>query len=857
MVNKNRRTAILSILALVMTLCLSFSMNASTVWAAEDAKSIYDNNVRLVDSIDKDNYFKELYDLALTDNSYISVMQSVVNVAKAYDNLTQSFTDAKYDRDDYNEMEKVLNTTKHYVSLTAENYLDYSSFEQKYLDRIAKEEKYLLDNYITRIEKLTEYRDSAKQALLDKKTALLYTNTANPNGSENQNVGFYDSIGKQELEDAYNEGINELDAVTLSGAYMSATKENIDTAKQNAIDKMQAVRKNNVERAYDKLQDYYAMVDGNLEGDKEKAKEETAKAIKECDPFFEGASSDILKEYSSEKKAFIDFFDENPIDDSAYKNKSVLETEDKKVKVEAFAGNKPIEIFPADAKLIVYNIVEASPKRYNAQKEILKNNDKISIAYFMDILVYYDSELWDTPKEYKGMLVNYKVTIDLNGYYENYVKNNESFLASILKNIGLGGGTPQNKADLIESAAEKYNIDLCYIYYKDGDEGAVKSLNYSLSGGTLMFDTNMLGSVAVNGNEKASLLTNPVFWVVLILALILIIVAVVLVFRFIKYSIKFYLSDGTLIAIVRARKGESFVLPVPAKKKGYVFAGWFEDAELQNRFLQTVNSGRRKITVYAKYAKELSAEQLTDYFNNICVKLASNAILDSQFETEFESLTIAKVEKTNDAIKLYLDISPDSIDKNAYGVKVVKAEDMYQSPVLKVIDTVDAYNQALELVDMLIEQYTLKESDLDVEEFSGKDLYVLTVAKPVPEGPTEEELANYLRELRKEALSYALTAENEKAEDGKILVKAFKAEDGIYVYYCMDATEENGLQEAEGDLAEGTPAMLVVTNEEEFTKAKELIETIMSEYGLEKVVDPSELGEGSSRGFGYRIKFND
>ncbi len=855
MVNKNRKAVILSILALVMTLCLSFSMSSSTVWAAEDAKSVYDENKTLVTSIDKDDYFTELYNLALTDNNYVSVMQSVASVAKAYDNLEKSFTAEKYEQNDYSEIVKVLNNTKHYVSLTLENYLDYSSVEQKYLDRIAKEEKYLLENYVTRKDKLVNYQDAAKKALLDKKTALLLPNTANPNGAENQNVGYYDSTAKQELEVAYNDGLNKLDAVSLDEGDMQATKANIDTAKQNAIDKMQAVRKNDVERAYDKLQDYYAMVDGNLEGDKEKAKEETAQAIKQCDPFFEGASNEILKEYSSEKKAFIDFFDENPIDDSTYKNKSVLETEDKKVKVEAFAGNEPCEIFPADAKLKVYNIVESSPKRYNAQKEIVKNNDNISIAYFIDILVYYDSELWETPKEYEEMLVTYKVTIDLEGYYENYVKNNEGYFASFLKEIGLGGGTPQNKADLIKSAAEKYNIDLCYIYYKDGDEGAVKSLNYSLSGGTLMFETNMLGSVAVNGNEKASLLTNPVFWVVLILALILIIVAVVLVFRFIKYSIKFYLSDGTLVAIVRARKGESFVLPVPAKRKGLVFAGWFEDAELQNRFLQTVNFSRKKVTVYAKYVKELSAEQLTDYFNNICVKLASNALLDSAYETEFESLTIAKIEKTSDAIKLYLDVNPDSIDKNIYGVKVVKDEEMYQSPVLKVIDTVEAYHQALELVDMLIEQFTLKESDLDVEEFSGKDTYVLTVAKPVPEGPTEEELANFLRELRKEALSYALTAENEKAEDGKILLKAFKADDGIYIYFCMDP-EEHGLQQAEGGLAEGTPALFVVTNEEEFVKAKELIQTIMTEYGLEKVVDPSELGEGSSRGFGYRIKFN-
>ena len=846
----------MSILALVITVCLSFSMNVASGWAAETADSLYSENKTLVHSIDKGDYFTELYSLSEQDSSYTAAMQSAVNVAKAYAELEQAYTVEDYEQADYDKILKVLEQTRVYISLTEENYFNYQSLEAKYLERVSKEANFLQENYQTRIEKLDEYLLAAIDAVKNKKSTLIAVNTANPNGAPNKNVGYYDEEAMAELEAAYQNALNSFEAIVLDKADMAGTKAKIDQAKQKAFADMESVRKNDVERAYDKLQDYYATVDGNLEGDKEAAKLQAAEAINKCYPsFFDTASSDVMKEYSSEKKAFEDFFDENPIDDSKFKNKSVLETEDKKVKLEAFADGKAIEIFPRDAKLNVYNIVESSPKRYNAQREILKNNNQISIAYFIDVLVYYDSALWSAPTRFEGKQVVYRVTIDLNGYYDNYIKNNESFLASILKNIGLGGSATQNKSDLIESVAKEYKNDLCYIYYKDGEDGVVKSLDYSLSGGMLMFETNMLGSVAINGNEQPSLLTNPIFWVGLILALVLVIVAIVLVFKFIKYSVKFYLSDGTLFAEAKARKGESFVMPEAAKKKGFVFAGWFEDAELKNRFLQTQITARKNISVYAKYVRELSEAQLTEYYNTLCAKLASNAILDSEFETEAETLSIAKVVKTSEGIKLYVDVDPESVDKAVYDVKLVKAEDLYQAPILKIIDTTEAYNQALELVDMLVEQFKLMECDPDLDAINGTDTYMLTVAKPIPEGPTDEELTNYLKELRKEALSYALTAENEKAEDGKILVKAFKAEDAVNIYLALEASEY-GLQEAEGDLADGTPAMMAVTNEEEFAKAKELIQKLMAEYGLEKVVDPSELGEGSSKGFGYRIKFN-
>ena len=123
-------------------------------------------------------------------------------------------------------------------------------------------------------------------------------------------------------------------------------------------------------------------------------------------------------------------------------------------------------------------------------------------------------------------------------------------------------------------------------------------------------------------------------------------------------------------------------------------------------------------------------------------------------------------------------------------------------------------------------------------------------------GPSEEQLTNFYAEVRKTALGYALAAENEKAKDGMMLVRAYMKNDGVYVYAAIDP-EAAGAEKAEGALAEETPAYVKVTNDEELAKAKELVDKTMTEYGLEPTgQEVGELKEGMSKGFGYRLKFD-
>ena len=74
------------------------------------------------------------------------------------------------------------------------------------------------------------------------------------------------------------------------------------------------------------------------------------------------------------------------------------------------------------------------------------------------------------------------------------------------------------KAQEIVSTLDNENASLCYGYEK----GAIKSFEYTLEGGVLVFTTtSLLNNLCVTGANLDSLITNPLFWVACVLALIL------------------------------------------------------------------------------------------------------------------------------------------------------------------------------------------------------------------------------------------------------------------------------------------------------------------------------------------------
>ena len=752
------------LLSVILTVVFAVMQVISVGAEPADPQKLYDDNKDTVAAIDDGNYFAELLTFASSDASYVAVMEEVVKVADKYVEYDAEFKAEDYMASDWTEISHIKALTLAYVKLSGENYLNYNTGD-KYLLRILADEKTITDDYQTLEQAYAAKKAAAAADVAARKEAILKANTTNPDGKPETVVGYYDQTGVSEVEAIKSAFDRDLEALTLDKSDYNGSVQQVNDLAARAKSNMASVRKNVVERAYDKLSDYYAIEKGTKEGDAAAAKSDATRAINGTNNFFNNATPEVKKEYSNQKKAFEDFFDENEIDDSAYVDRSYIATAGGEVTITATdeAGNE-LTVFPAKALLKVYNLVATSPKRHNAETAIAKINDKLAVGYFIEIEIVNSVEKWTAPTEYDGKTVVYHVAVDLDGYYNTYAAKSKSMVSNML---GLARKYEDQKDKITDCADYLKSNDgsLCYWYFIEGDEGAVKSLKYSLEDGTLMFETNMLGNLCITVNEMASYLTNPLFWLLAACALVLLIILIVLLVKFARYRVVFYSNGGTHVRSVRARKGESFVMPNNPTRDGYIFAGWYEDIDLTRRFVTTVMTRRRKIKVYAKWAEIIAA--------------------------------------------------PVEVEEPAPAPEATPAV----APVAVVVEP------------------------------------AAESAPAEPTAPTDEKLTEYYAEVRKTALGYALAAENEKAVDGMMLIRAYKKDDGVYVYAAIDP-EASGAEKAEGALAADTPAMLKVTNDEELAKAKELIGKTMTEYGLEPTgKEVGELKEGASKGFGYRLKF--
>ena len=803
-----KKAHLLLTVVILTVVCTSFA--SVFAFAAEGAQTVYDENKEVVSVIDGGNYFDSLFEKAKTDDAYYAVMQSVVEVARAYDSFANAYAAADYSAEDFDKIQKIIRQTKQYVTLEAEVGLDYD--KERYLTRIVNE-KAAADAYVTLNDSFAARLADAKAAVNAKYADLTAVNTANPTGKPETVVGFYDNDGMQRLARNKSDFDSEADDIAADYAageksYLEACDE-LNACKTYYINLLEGVRKNKVERAADALADYYAVAAGRMEGDAAQYKSDAQRLIRACDSFFSKATPEVLSAYTNEKSSFEKFMADKTIDDSEYAPRSYIESEDGTIKIVAKGeSNNELNVFSSKARLKVYNVVETSPKRYNAETAVRKENRQIRVAYFIDLQIYNATEVWDAPSQFEGEDVTYFVTIDLGKYYENYIKNNETFLSGLLSKIGLGNKAGEDKQEAIAACKEYLEGkkgSLCYRYYKDNLDCYAQSLDYSLTGGTLMFETNMLGAFAVTESGSSSLLINPIFWVVSIVALFVIIIILVLLVKYAKYRVVFY-SDGKRYTNVRARKGESFVMPKNPEKEGYIFAGWFENKKLTSRFLQTSIKKRKNLKAYAKWVEIVAAVE------------------------EETSETKTTTPPTEPAAPVEQPAAPAVAVVDAPAEQPVQPVE--EPPVEQPAEPAETPAEPEEPADEPKQVETAPESD-------------------------EERLARYYTEIRKAAMGYALSAENEKAIEGTMLVRAFNKEDGIYVYFAL-AAEENGLTPTEGSLAADTPSMMVVATDEDLEKAKAAIDLTMISFGLEKTgAEIGELKEGSSKGFGYRLKFKD
>ena len=822
-------------------------------------------------------YFSQLDIEGDTDN-----MEAIVEVANAVTEFESGYLKTDYLDEDWSKLTKIFRLCENYCKVKGETtdgdnyYANYSAFVARNLAKIT-EYKADADALVTKQQNFDEYVENRKDYITDIHDGLLRKTNASPDDTVKTAVDIYDAKAKEELGAILAEGKLALDACALDKADLPASRAAVDDVKAAYTEKLRNVPKNDVERAVVAVENYKSIANGDKEGDADAAYEAAKNAIAKAKSMLDGASPEVRKEYSAQAADFDAFLaDKSAPVYPELADKATITDDKGVVTITAKAGGEEVALFPYGAKVEISDNSN-SVYKVNAENTILKGKKDVSVAYCISLDIYNGSAVWKTPTEYEGKEVTYVVKVDLAKYYEECIKNKTSWLSERLRKIGIKRSSDEDRLSAInELVAKGTDVSLCYHYLGRGNVEAVGS---SVENGTITFETKSFSNFLVMKAGGRSVLTNPIFWLIFLLALIVAFVVVVIVSKLIRYTITFYSNGGSRVESVKAKKDEYFVMPTNPTKRGYTFGGWFEDKDLNVRFVDTCMVKRRSFKVYAKWNDALSPEQADVYFGKLREMLATHGAIGDSFEIEKgATIRLAKLVKEEVEVKLYLALNAETVLRNkTYAVKAVVGENFVETPLLKTVDSYEAYLEAVELIGLLIDQYDLKEIPADLEG-ADETVYVLELTgedvceeAPVekeeaveePEEPEEaeeavdpEQLKNYFNEIRSYVKGFALEEDNDAVDKEATYVKVFLGEETVDVYLKADA-EKIGAEKAEGALAEETPALVKVCCDGTLETAKAAIKAMMDEYGFVESGEEIDLGDSEAKSFGYKVKYED
>ena len=849
-------------------------LNAFGGLNAYAASEYYEANKDTVEVIDGGAAYFALLD----DEGDEANMQAMVTVATAINDFIGGYNAIDYTSSDWADITRQFNLCKNYFKVSADPsdtlnyYMSYANFleDDKYQTRIDGY-KAIVDAYSTKQETFEEYRQESADYLANKKANLI----------DGGPLGMYDTQAVSELDVLVEQGqaaVNAVEPVTNDGAIdLVQSRKAADDKKAEYVDKLESVPKNDIERAENAVSDYRAIASGDKDGDKDAAKAAALEAIEKANTFYNGAPNGV-KEYYAQNKEALDAFtvETEPEDLSDLEESSTIDSGDGVVTIKAYADGVEVKVFPAGASV---KIDDNSGSIYsiNMDTAIAKFDSKISVAYCIEISIYEGSSLWEQKTQYEGKDITYTVSVDLAKYFTNCVESKSSWFADWLDGIGIKKKAGENKLDGIKECVQYLSGNnsegsLCYHY---SGKGVVEALNYRVEGDTIIFETKSFSNFAVTKAGGRSVLINPVFWLIFLLAIIIAFVVFVVVIKLLKYTITFDSNGGSDVAPVKAKKDEYFVLPANPTKRGYTFAGWYEDKALSVRFVDTCLVKRRSFTVYAKWNEGLTTEQANEYFVKLREALASKAKIGESYEIEKDAcIRLAKLVNDGVEVKLYLALDPEAVlSEGTYNIKAVAGDEFTETPLLKIVDSMEAYDEAVALIGLPVCQYDLKATEPVIEDLEATE-YVLelgeggieaadaeeAVEEPVEEAEeeaaSEEELKNYYNEIRSYVKGFALAEEPEGLDRNATFIRVFLKEETVDVYLKLDP-ETEGVEKAEGILAIETPALVKVCCDETLESAKAIIKTMMDEYGLEETGEEADLGDSEAKSFAYKLKFEE
>ena len=534
-------------------------------------------------------------------------------------------------------------------------------------------------------------------------------------------------------------------------------------------------------------------------------------------------------------------------------------------------------VFTSACRVKTYDVANGALKR-NASNAIRKIDKKMGASYFISISVYkghkeyaFVKESADgSPKKAHWLVENkdadgnvtgytvkgeYAVTYEVSVDFATYCEKFGTYQKDKFENVKKGN------ARINELGEQETELSLAYGY----SQGKVEKLSYKLDEGgkKIVFATTHFSTFCIAGLEIQSLITNPLFWVAVLAALILIIVIIKIIVKNVKYTIRFVSNGGSPVAPVKASKNEYFVMPAAPVKDGFVFAGWFTDKECTVRFIETHMRRRKGYKLYAKWAAPVSGERLAEFYDGLRDLMQSyekKSFKSTMGLTETERLAFITGGKTY--VSLYLALNAEKVKKEGYPVEVVKDKKHADIPAKLVVSTEETYARALELTRRtLLEKGLQPKSEFEPAAPSTADERAEGFEYCIVNERVAKTAEDYFELLRIALKSYVLEADNGKfKEDEKRTFARVYINNEVACLYLNSVKTIKGL--AKGDSSprfEDTPVLFKVLTAKDLLEAYELIDKMMTSYGFvkcpENANDLKDVTVPTTNGFAYTIKF--
>ena len=701
-------------------------------------------------------------------------------------------------------------------------------------------------------------KDSA-QKIADEYNRLIEKTQAG-GGDEFSVEGYYSTAHATKLKEVFDLYVKQeseayvfVNPIEYEASEVMRCITEVEELTKKAINELKAVPKNSIEEAY-QLYNYWLTIKGNeTEPDyNDTVAQLKTLANKAISDYENKATAQMKSYYSGEHDVLVDFIENIDGYDSyvPVRVDSLTDANGVVTITALYANGQKAEVLPDNCSLVIYSTSNGAAKR-TASREIKKIDDNLSVAYFLSYRVIRHNNNYTLPsRDLNNKEITYQVTIDIKGYYDKYC-NPTGREADKTENI--------TRAQEIVSTLDNENASMCYGYEK----GSIKSFEYTLEGGVLVFTTtSLLNNLCIAGANLDSLITNPLFWVACVLALIVIIALIKLIVKHVKYRIRFDSNGGTHVDSIRAAKGEYFVMPTPPVKDGYVFAGWFTDKALTQRFMGTCMTRRRGFKLYAKWACPVPSTRLIEMYDALrdlmrSYKKESFKPLLGLSETEM----IASMYYKETHIQLNLAINPSVLEKEGIKVKVSKERKYAEIPTQIIISTEEVFATALDLTRRVlvskglqpIADYVPGEPSTEKERANGF-AYMLRndrVAK------TAED---YFELLRIAVKSYVMEEDNGKFKPGdKVTLARLYITNEVACLHLPAVKGVKGLKASRNARFADTPVEIKILAPRDILEAYALIDAVMKSNGFVKMPenanDLQDVKVPATNGFAYTLIF--